>query len=606
MLFPLHNAFGQQAKTLPVFVNGEAQVVSGFQDSTQWIRQDLWVETGFDSDGDGKPDRIHVDVTRPRQTDTEGLKVPVIYEASPYYSRAYTGRPSFAEWDVHQEVDEVPPRRPAAPVPVPQPTYTRISNAHVRAWVSRGFAVVHSESPGTGWSQGCPTIGGANEALAPKAVIDWLNGRARGFTTADGDKLVVASWSTGKVGMMGTSYDGTLALAAATTGVDGLKAIIPVAPVSSFYRYYRANGLVRHPGGYLGEDIDVLFDGINTGPRRVACAAMVRDGTMAAGEARATGDSNRFWAARDYLAHVRQIRAAVFIGHGFNDWNVMPSQSVRIYEALKKTNVPHHAYYHQGGHGGDPPLTMMNRWFTRYLYDVPNGVEQGPRAWIVREGDDEQHPTPYADYPNPAAAPVTLHLHAGGRGIGRLGLKRHAGEGKERLTDDVSLGSARLAQALHDSHRLLYATPVLTEPMHLSGWSMITVRLASNRSAANLSVYLVAVPPIPPGDSVRDSASRVTLITRGWADPQHARSLAHRTPLVPGRFYPMRFTLEPADRVVPAGKRLGLMIFASDKAFTVWPRPGTVLTVDLDATSLTLPIVGGRTALERAFEPPRP
>jgi hypothetical protein len=32
----------------------------------------LWVETGFDSDGDGKNDRMHVDVTRPKQTDTEG------------------------------------------------------------------------------------------------------------------------------------------------------------------------------------------------------------------------------------------------------------------------------------------------------------------------------------------------------------------------------------------------------------------------------------------------------------------------------------------------------------------------------------------------------
>ena len=76
-----------------------------------------------------------------------------------------------------------------------------------------------------------------------------------------------AFWCSGKVGMTGTSYDGTLCIAAATTGVQGLEAIIPVAPVTSFYHYYRSNGLVRSPGGYVGEDVDVLYDFINSGEK---------------------------------------------------------------------------------------------------------------------------------------------------------------------------------------------------------------------------------------------------------------------------------------------------------------------------------------------------
>src|SRR5262245_11091086 len=77
---------GPQAasKASPVFMNGMAQVVPAFSDTAQWIRQELWVETNFDSDHDGKPDRVHVDVTRPRQTETEGLKVPILYGSSPY------------------------------------------------------------------------------------------------------------------------------------------------------------------------------------------------------------------------------------------------------------------------------------------------------------------------------------------------------------------------------------------------------------------------------------------------------------------------------------------------------------------------------------------
>ena len=83
-------------------MDGQAQIVPAFQDPAQWIRQTLWVETEFDSDGDGKRDRVHVDVTRPQQTDTEGLKVPVIYESSPYF--AGTSGPRQFLWDVKQEV----------------------------------------------------------------------------------------------------------------------------------------------------------------------------------------------------------------------------------------------------------------------------------------------------------------------------------------------------------------------------------------------------------------------------------------------------------------------------------------------------------------------
>ena len=52
--------------------------------------------------------------------------------------------------------------------------------------------------------------------------------------TGYGNEKVKAFWSTGKVGMTGTSYNGTLPVAAATTGVKGLEAIIPIAPGSPF------------------------------------------------------------------------------------------------------------------------------------------------------------------------------------------------------------------------------------------------------------------------------------------------------------------------------------------------------------------------------------
>lgn len=600
VLVTTERALGQEpGQTTHRIENGLAQVVPAFQDPDLWIRHDLWVEAEFDSDSDGKPDRMHVAVTRPRQTATEGLKVPVIYISSPYF--AGTASPADAlMWDVKHELGQPPADRPDPPEIKPTGIRPIISKDEVEVWVPRGFAVVHSSSPGTGLSQGCVTVGGDNESLAPKAVIDWLNGRARGFTSPDGDEEVKADWCTGKVGMTGTSYNGTLALAAATTGVEGLEAIIPIAPNTSYYHYYRSNGLVRSPGGYLGEDIDVLYDFIRSGNplRREFCDCAVRDTEMATQMDRRTGDLNPFWSSRDYLNDLGPMRAATLMSHAFNDWNVMPEHSVRIYKALQAKGVPTQFYAHQGGHGGGPPLDQMNRWFTRYLFGVENGVEEQPKAWIVRESADRAAPTPYPDYPHPEAKPVRLYLTPGAPRTGGLTADRPAQPGgTETLVDNVSFDGATLARAEWTNHRLLYASPTLKKPVHLSGTPRLTIKVAASKAAVNLSVWLVALPwESGPRTPITDN-----IITRGWADPQNACSLTESTPLVPGQFVELSFDLQPDDQIIPAGQSIALMIFSSDRDFTLWPEPGTELTVDLDATSLELPVVRGAEALEKAF-----
>lgn len=581
--------------TLPapyVIADGQSQIVPAFADTTQWVREHLWVETEFDSDFDGKKDRVHVDVTRPGPT-TTGLKVPVVYETSPYFAGTLGSDPVF--WPVEQELGDAPPPRTLGKGVPFQPNRRMIANSKVREWVPRGFAVVHSESPGTGLSQGCVTIGGSNESLAPKAVIDWLNGRAKGYTTIDGSTEVKATWSTGKVGMTGTSFNGTLPIAAATTGVKGLEAIIPVSPNNSYYRYYRSNGLVRSPGGYLGEDVDVLYDFVQSGDpaKRAVCNERVRDEVLRKGHDRRTGDLNDFWTNRDYILQAKGIRAAMLTAHGFNDWNVMPSHTQLMVDAVKANGVPVQQYWHQGGHGGDPPMAMMNRWFTRYLLGVNNGVEKDPKAFIVREGQNRLQPTPYADYPVPGATPVTLHPGKGGNAIGALTLNAPGGQGSESLADDVAQSGGALASAATSGSRLLFATPVLTQAVHLSGTTHVSITLSSNKPAANLTVWMVEL-PWPAGQANNNQAG---IITRGWADPANAKSLRVTEPLVSGKPVTVTFDLEPDDQIIAAGKRIGFMIFSSDKDFTLHPKPGTVLTVDLDKTTVTLPVVGGAGAL---------
>jgi X-Pro dipeptidyl-peptidase len=579
----------QAATTVPVIVNGEAQKIPAFENASDWIREDLWVETEFDSDGDGRRDRMHVDVTRPKQTETEGIKLPVVYESSPYFAGTAGNNPEYF-WDVRQELNTEPKPHVIPPQIERRGERPVISNSQVKAWLPYGFAVVHSSAPGTGLSQGCPTIGTRIEALAPKAVIDWINGRAKGYTTPDGNEEVKAYWATGKVGMIGTSYNGTIPFAAATTGVEGLEAIIPVAPNTSYYHYYRSNGLVRSPGGYLGEDADVLYDFIFSNPDNCDyCDSVVRDIEMASGLDRVTGDYNEFWYKRDLMNYMKPFRAATLMAHAFNDWNVVPSHSYRFTKVLKEKGLQVQIYYHQGGHGGEPPFSMMNRWFTRYLFGIENGVENDPKAHIVRETADRLSPTAYADYPNPEAAPVTFHLTPGAPAAGALVTEKVKGQGTETLIDNFSFTGSMLAQAEYTNHRLLYLTPVLTEPAHISGVVTVKVRAASSKPAVNLSVWMVALP----WSEGRTAKITDNIITRGWADLQNHRSLTESEPLVPGKFYEMSFELEPDDQIIPAGKQIGLMIFSSDKEFTLHPMPGTELTVDLDGTEVTIPVVGG-------------
>jgi len=578
-----NNLHAQQAK--PFFKEGQAQIVPEFDKPSEWIKEELWVQTNFDSDANGKLDRMHVFLTRPMQTETQGLKLPVIYTSSPYFAGTGGDKKSYY-WDVKHEIGQTPPAHQHA-------VATRKENRPLEAffqdqqWVRRGFITVYSSSPGTGFSDGVPTIGGENEKLAPAAVIDWLCGRAMGYKTRSGMDTVSAYWCTGKIGMMGTSYNGTLCLAAACTGVKGLEAIIPNAPVSSWYLYYRSNGLVRSPGGYLGEDTDILYDFIHSGDpeNRAHNDAMMRDQILVPGQDRMSGDYNAFWAARDYLTQMDSMKAAVFMCHGFEDWNVMAEHSFRFYEQARRMGLTAKIYYNQMGHGYPPPFWMMNKWFTHYLHGVDNGIEKMANAWIVSKGENEAHP--YKAFPNPNAKAQRMYLNGDGKNTGVLS-KQNGTEAKLSFTDDASLTALQLISEKYAANRLLFWTNNLESPLHLSGTNRIHVQVASDKPAANLSVYLIAVPENynPKKIKIED-----IIVNRAWADPQNYKSIAKGEALQAGNFYDLEFNFQPDDQIIPAGYQLGLLIFSSDKEFTLQPKKGTQLTINLDPSWIELMVV---------------
>jgi X-Pro dipeptidyl-peptidase len=561
----------------PVFSDGEAQPVF---DPAQAVRQDLFVTAPVDSDHDGQQDRVHVQVVRPKESE-QGLRVPVVYQASPYFSGGNDVPNHNVDTELHVPEQAGPRTMRRTTGDERVAVAAEIDWAYEQYLLARGYAVVYAESLGTGESTGCPTTGAENETIGAKSVVDWLNRRAPGHDA--GGAPVQAHWSTGKVGMMGVSYNGTLPNAVASTGVEGLEAIVPIGAISNWYDYYRTDGAVVAPGGYQGEDADVLAEYVHTRADREPCRPVI-DG-LTAEQDRITGDYSRFWDERNYLDDVDEVHAAVLSVHGLNDWNVKTRQAAQWYGALREHDVPHKIWWHQSGHT-DPIklreqewLRTLNRWFTRYLYDVPNGVEGEPRATVQREdGSWTEEP----EWPAPDAAETVLRPSAGGPQRGGLGAGSPAAEAVEGLTDDAGLLAEDLAAAPSSPNRLAYFTEPLAEQARVSGEVRADLALTFDRPAANVTALLV--------DQAPDGS--VSVVTRGWTDPQNREALDRTTPIEPGQNYAITVSMQPDDYVFAPGHRLGVVVLSSDHDFTLRPKPGAGMRLDLARTSISIPTVG--------------
>ncbi|HYQ68866.1 Xaa-Pro dipeptidyl-peptidase [Actinophytocola sp.] len=577
----------------PSWLKLENGVSSPQFDLANAVEETLFVQTTVDSDLDGVLDRVRVRLSRPGETETRGIKVPVIFEHSPYRYNTGGGENHNVDFSVLPQEGIQPFAARDAGTPTgarPQPD---LPGALDNYWVPRGYAVVLGESIGTGFSDGCPTVGDMKETLGTKAVIDWLNGRARAYNEAG--EPVAADWTTGDVGMVGTSYNGTLPNQVATTGVEGLRTIVPTSAIASWYDYYRANGLVRAPhsnvsgqgeNDFLGEDLDVLGYYVE-GPDRVEKCRHITDALLQYAD-RTTGDYNAYWNERDYLHRAKGIRASVFVVHGLEDYNVMPTAYASWWAQLTRYHVPRKIWLHRGGHGGPTGASdyqvTLNRWMDYWLFGVQNGIMAEPAADIQRpDGTYEK----YANWPVPGARNSTLKLSSP-NATDPGGLATRSGGGPRQsfvdsgktLDTDVSLVPN---PDTANPNRLAYLSAPLSGPAHLSGTPSVALRASvDNRYAANLTALLVDYAP----DGTRKT------VTRGWTDVQNRNGRDRSTPIVQGREYTFTWPLEPDDYIFPAGHRIGLVVVSTDRNFTLRPDPGTRLTVDPGRSSVTLPLVG--------------
>jgi X-Pro dipeptidyl-peptidase len=595
-------AAGAQTTPSIVLEDGVTAPVFGYTDA---IRERLWVTIDYDTDQNGVPDEVAMDVIRPAAT-TEGLDAPVIMDASPYFTTLCRGNDSQCIEDV--DGDGLNDRWPLL---------------YDNYFVPRGYAVMLLHMVGTGFSTGCPITGGPAEHMSAVAAIDWLNGRRTARDAAG--NTVAADWHNGKTGMIGKSYDGTLANGAASTGVDGLSTIVPISAISTWYLYTRQAGLGL--SGWANNYPASLSNTVTNPDRRTYCSPIRSQ--LSATDGDENYDFTPFWQERDYLKDVDKVKASVFAVHGVQDDNVKANHVSEWWYRLSERDVPRKLWLTRVGH--EEPfdsrrsewVATLHRWFDHWLQGVPNGIMGDPMVTVERESGDVYEE--YADWPIPEATEKKLYLRAAESGPGFLSLSQDDGVPTTSFVDSTGQSENTIISnplTVTNNKRVFLSEP-LAAPFKFSGTPRIHLRASANRVGTSLGAALVDYGPATKvsrtsegvvtvagedcfglGNALDTGCFRATSktfttvsqwrVSRGIHDARNRTDLTFPTDLVPGEFNDFTWDLMPDDYVFPAGHQIGVVLVMSYGGVTAAnTNYGATLTVDLLSSNIELPISGG-------------
>lgn len=590
------------------------------------IREVVYVESRVDTDKDGLPDLVKVSIIRPRY---EG-KVPAVMTASPYHQGTNDKASDKALYNMNVDLEVKEPRtiqveEPQLELVDPVGSAQLVDEAEERLThinssytlndylLPRGYANLYVSGVGTKDSQGLMTNGNYQQIEAYKNVIDWLNGRCRAFTDHTRKRQVKADWSNGKVATTGISYLGTMSNGLATTGVDGLEVIIAEAGISSWYNYYRENGLVTSPGGYPGEDFDSLAEltysrALRAGDYLRHHAAHLADLERLKEQIdRKTGDYNQFWHDRNYLLHADRVKAEVVFTHGSQDWNVKPLHVYQMFQALP-ANIKKHLFYHNGAH------VYLNNWqsidfresmnalLSKKLLGYDSSYELPTVIWQDNTG--EQSWTSLEDFGNQTAQ-RTFPLGDDEKVI----QSRYATEDYERYGKAYPTFLSDLYQ---DKAQQVTIDLPIEEDLHLNGKARLHLRLQSSTNKGLLSAQLLELgskkylQPYPAVLSVRtldngryhmldnltelpfkEAGQRV--ISKGYLNLQNRHDLLEVEAVTPGEWMEFDFDLQPTIYKLEKGATLRLVLYTTDFEITVRDQTDYQLTIDLAQSSLHLP-----------------
>ena len=590
------------------------------------IREVVYVESRVDTDNDGLPDLVKVSIIRPRY---DG-QIPSVMTASPYHQGTNDKASDKALYKMEGELEVklphtieleepklnlIEPHGQAEVVSEAEEKLSHINSSYTLNdyFLPRGFANLYVSGVGTRDSQGLMTNGDYQQIEAYTNVIDWLNGRCRAFTDHMRNREVKADWSNGKVATTGISYLGTMSNGLATTGVDGLEVIIAEAGISSWYNYYRENGLVTSPGGYPGEDFDSLAE--LTYSRNLQAGDYIRGNEAHQADLekvkekldRKTGDYNQFWHDRNYLLNAHKVQAEVVFTHGSQDWNVKPLHVYQMFHALP-SHINKHLFFHHGAH------VYMNNWqsidFRESMnallsmkllgldssYQLPTVIWQdniAPQKWQGLDNFGKQD-----------------ELHTFSLGTEEKVIQNQYDQKDfDRYGKTYQIFNTELYQG--KANQITIDLPV-SQNLHLNGRVALKLRVKTSTNKGLLSAQLLELgqkkylQPYPAVLSARTidngryhmlenlcelpfnpSAQRV--ITKGYLNLQNRTNLLTIEEVQPNEWMDFKLELQPTIYKLKEGDTLRLVLYTTDFEITIRDNTDYQLTVDLAQSSLILP-----------------
>lgn len=434
---------------VPVFENGLAQPVFKFTDgktgenydpaTSSIVRYCVYVESDYDMDGDGKRDLVKAFIQVPRSAVEGSYKAATLYEARPYCAGVQADgydhmkeveSKEYRKFDFADLDKEVPARIPegtisamdlalkADPADWYYPdkgnnnsmVYENLDNFNY--YLVRGFAVVVSAGFGALGSDGFNYVGSEYERDAFKSVVEWLHGDRVAYADREGKIETKADWANGNVAMTGRSYAGTMPFAVATTGVEGLKTIVPVAGIADWYTQQNMQGAQRYWPKEMLNSFLAYF-----------CSSRYNDETLSEKQLDDIAAFHHelslqqlkcgfdydpdFWGAGNYRLHADQIKCSALIVHGFNDENVSTKQFEMMHTAFEQAGQTVKLILHQGPHitptmanknygiliDGKFYDDIVNEWISHYLYGVENGAEKMPEVLAQTNYDQKKWET---------------------------------------------------------------------------------------------------------------------------------------------------------------------------------------------------------------------
>ena len=469
------------------------------------------METDYDVDGDGKRDLVKAVVQVPRSAVEGNYKAATLYEARPYAAGVqedgYPHMKEVAEKEYHpvnfadldKKVDAHVPQGCISAMDLslkadPADWYypdKGNNNSMVFEnidtfdyYLVRGFAVVLSAGFGSKGSDGFNYVGSDYERDAFKAIVEWLHGDRIGYADREGTVETKADWSNGKVAMTGRSYAGTMPFAVATTGVEGLETIVPIAGIADWYSQQNMQGAQRYwPKEMLNSFLAYFCssrynDETLTEKQREDMAAFHHE--MSLQQIKGGFDYNpEFWGMGNYRLHADRIKCSALIVQGLNDENVSTKQYEMMYKSFQKAGKNVKAILHQGAHitptmpkrygilvDGKFYDDIINEWISHYLYGVENGAENRPAILVQMNYDQRKWET--ADSWETA---YKMNLTCEEQGTTVIDTDwEAAGVSAENFDDVMGVRSSNMAQR--------YVTDPFKEAVTLQGTTCVRLRAA--------------------------------------------------------------------------------------------------------------------------------